>query len=297
MKIIKIPNFWKRIRINWSTKYRLIIKNDATHEDKFALRLSPKNIFIVVVSSAFILITLTTILIAFTPLRYYSPGYTNPNEYRLYKTMVVRMDSLQNIIDNNQRYLDNFYNVINEINVEEEENENKEGSSQREINKEDLDNAKAELIEQEEFIIREITNKDEKGVVPLTQRAIFKAFAFYPPAIGVISEEYNIYTKHNGIDISNSKGTPITAIADGVIVFAGFTAENGNTIIIHHSGDVISTYQCVDKILKKVGDKVTCKESIATMGNSGTENDIPHLHFEIWYNGFPVNPLSYITIN
>ena len=90
-----IKKLWKGVRNNWKTKYKLVIKNENTHEDKFVFRLSPRNIFVGVTVSAFVLITFTAFLIAFTPLRVYVPGYTSSDEYHKYRELAIKLDSLE----------------------------------------------------------------------------------------------------------------------------------------------------------------------------------------------------------
>ena len=142
-----------------------------------------------------------------------------------------------------------------------------------------------------------INDQNSKYTIPLTQRATFYSFTFTPPTVGLISTPFNISEKHYGIDIENKKETPISAIADGVVLFAGLTPDEGNVIILQHTGDIISVYKNNGKILKKTGNTVKANEHIALMGNADKNNRKSHLHFEIWYNGHPLNPTSYISIN
>lgn len=293
-----IKKLWKGVRNNWKTKYKLVIKNENTHEDKFSLRLSPHNIFVIVIASAFLLIMLTAFLIAFTPLRVYVPGYTSPDEYHKYRELAVKLDSLEMLSAQNSSYMQNFQNIVNEIvSTEGEEQKNEGDSTAEKYTEEEFKMNREFLWSQEESIIQQINDQNSKYTVPLTQRATFYSFTFYPPALGLISKQFNIAEKHYGIDIENQKNSAITAAADGVVLFAGLTPKEGSVIILQHTGDIITVYKNNEKLLKKIGDKVKANEQIAIMGNADTENKNYHLHFEIWYNGYPINPTLYMTAN
>lgn len=298
LKLKFIKKLWIAIRNNWKTKYKLVIKDESTHEDKFVLRLSPKNIFVVITTSAFILITLTAFLIAFTPLRVYVPGYTNPDEYHKYRQMAIKIDSLELLSTQNETYMKNLQDIINGVvNTEGENQENQKDSTLNRYSEEEFKMGREYLWNQEENIIKQIHDQDSKYTIPLTKRATFNSFTFTPPAIGIITQTFNIAERHYGIDIENQNNTPIYAIADGIVLYAEQTPKNGGVIILQHSGDIISIYKNNEKLLKSVGSKVNASEQIAIMGKKSPRNEKYHLHFEIWYNGYPVNPSSYMFIN
>jgi murein DD-endopeptidase MepM/ murein hydrolase activator NlpD len=117
------------------------------------------------------------------------------------------------------------------------------------------------------------------------------------PALGAVTQLFSIEERHFGIDIENEKGTLITAIADGVIISTDSSEEGENTMMIQHSGNMVSIYNNVDIFFKKKGAKVKSGDPIATMGKGRTESQKPYLHFEIWYKGTPVNPVNYFLRN
>jgi len=117
---------------------------------------------------------------------------------------------------------------------------------------------------------------------------------FVTPVIGSISAPFDKAINHLGVDILAPKGTAIKTISAGVVVGSDFTLETGNTISVQHANDVISVYKHNSALLKKTGDKISAGEAIAIIGNTGTLTDGPHLHFELWYKGNPVNPVNFI---
>ena len=100
---------------------------------------------------------------------------------------------------------------------------------------------------------------------------------------------------HNGLDILAPKNTPIKAVMDGVVILSDWTLETGNTIGIMHDNQVMSFYKHNSSLLKKNGAIVRAGEAIAIIGNTGTLSSGPHLHFELWYKGKPVDPSRYIN--
>jgi murein DD-endopeptidase MepM/ murein hydrolase activator NlpD len=246
-----------------------------------------------------LVIGLTAALIAFTPLRVYVPGYTNPVEYHLYKKMLMRVDSIERINAMQKVYVDNFFNMLSEIVVHEEMNAPKEGTpTKRTTDKTKAEEAAKQVSDAADHLWIEIAERSTKSFFPLTNTPVTTPmFAFTMPALGAITRQFSIEERHFGTDIENEKGTLITAIADGVIISAESFEKEGNILIIQHSGNMISIYKNIDISFKRVGAKVKSGDPIATMGNHGIESKKPYLHFEIWYNGAPVNPVKYFLGN
>ena len=279
-------------------RFQIIVRNEKNLSDVFTLRLTPRKTFVLGTTIFLLIIMLTAMLIAFTPLRVYVPGYTNPVEYHLYRKMLTRVDSIERINAMQKVYLDNFYNVLNDIVVFEEMNAPVESVTAKRVkDKEKAEQAKNQVDEMAEQLFIEITDRSVKNYIPLSQYIAAPIFTFTMPALGAITKPFSIEERHFGIDIENEKGTLITAIADGVVISTAFSEKEGNTLAIQHSGNMVSLYKNVEMFFKNPGAKVKAGEPIATMGNRGTESQKPYLHFEIWYNGSPMDPLSYFLGN
>ena len=117
---------------------------------------------------------------------------------------------------------------------------------------------------------------------------------FYPPAKGIISAKFGDSNEHYGVDIVAAEGTRVSSILDGTIVFAEWTVSTGYVVQIQHDNQIISVYKHNSKLLKRAGMRVKAGEAIALTGNSGELSTGPHLHFELWYSGVPLNPEDYI---
>jgi murein DD-endopeptidase MepM/ murein hydrolase activator NlpD len=294
MKFQNISFFWKKLRQYWSQRFRIIIRNEKNLSDVFSLRLTPRRIFVLGVSISMIIIVLTALLIAFTPLRVYVPGYTNPAEYKLYRKMLARVDSLERMSSIQKNYLDNFYNVLSDIEITKEMDDRSEGVSEKRIkDPEKAEEAMKQVNEAAEQLIIEISDRNTKNYITLAQHITTPTFAFTMPAHGQITRLFSIQDRHFGIDIENEKGTLITAMADGVVIGIESSEKEGNILIIQHSGNIVSLYKNIDKFFKSKGAKIKSGDPIATIGSKGAESEKPYLHFEIWYNGTPINPLDF----
>jgi murein DD-endopeptidase MepM/ murein hydrolase activator NlpD len=120
---------------------------------------------------------------------------------------------------------------------------------------------------------------------------------FFPPIDGIVTRKFNRNIDHFGVDIVTKSNEPVKAAADGTVVMADWTQESGNVIAIQHRGNIITIYKHNSALLKKVGNFVNSGEVIAIIGNTGELTTGPHLHFELWYNGNPVNPEEFISFN
>lgn len=110
-------------------------------------------------------------------------------------------------------------------------------------------------------------------------------------------------TFHAGVDFGGGMYLPITAPADGVVVFAGELTVRGNAVFVDHGQGVFSGFFHQNKLMVKTGDFVTKGQQIGEVGNTGRVSgagDYPgagaHLHWEIWVNGVQVNPLDWLEI-
>lgn len=302
-KFDKIKYFLGSLKRNWKTKYRLVVRNVLTHQDRISILLSPRNIFVLVMTSAFVLIMLTIFLIAFTPLRVYVPGYTNPDNYKELKTIALQIDSLEHRFKINQDYIDNFYYILSEEIPEGKDDLTQKVSSDSKKDKSETDKkkvaeAKEVLYEEAEMILKDREDHPVAGAtsMPISKLAGTNTLLLLPPTYGTVVSEFNALKRQMGIVIKNYRNTLVNSVADGVIIYAGVDAGERNTIIIQHPGNLISIYKYNEQLLKIKGDKVKGGEPIAKMGNNEKSQQEGVLYFELWYNGVPVNPLDYIVI-
>lgn len=280
----------KKIRKKLLHKYRLVVLNEETFEERFSFKLNRLNVFVFSMSSALILISATTVLIAFTPLREYIPGYSSTALKKRATILAYQTDSLQQKLIANEQYLASIKRVLTgDVKIEDLNKDSIFEVVQREIDQGQF------LPTIEDSLLREKVQQEDK-YNPLTENPMVN-FVLFPPASGSISQDYNPEEKHFAVDIVTAKNSPIKATADGTVIFAEWTAETGYVIIIKHTINLISVYKHNSSLIKQQGDLVKAGEVIATSGNTGELTTGPHLHFELWSDGYPINPSNFIDFN
>ncbi len=278
----------KEIKRKLLHKYRLVILNESTFEEKISFKLSRLNVF--VTGSLFIigLIGLTTLLIAFTPLREYIPGYSSTKLKRQASELTYKTDSLVGVLNYTNKYLENIRKVLtgdienNEINRDSLFEQFKLDPSSVDltpIREDSLLRAAVALEDKYNLFER---NRGERGLV------------LFSPVNGTLSQEYDAKKRHYAVDVVAPTDSPVKAVAAGTVILAEWTAETGYVIMLEHQNDLISVYKHNGSLNKAQGDIVRAGEVIASVGNTGELTTGPHLHFELWTNGIPVNPLDYI---
>jgi murein DD-endopeptidase MepM/ murein hydrolase activator NlpD len=123
------------------------------------------------------------------------------------------------------------------------------------------------------------------------------SFVLFAPVKGTISNGYNPKEKHFAVDVVTTKDASVKATADGTVIFAEWTAATGYVIILKHKNNLLSVYKHNASLSKEQGELVKEGEIIATVGNTGELSTGPHLHFELWSNGYPTNPTNFIDFD
>ncbi len=141
---------------------------------------------------------------------------------------------------------------------------------------------------------KKMANKVKADMSTLSKKENTKAVQFFiAPVTGVISQAY-LTDSHEGIDVVTEKNAVIKSCLDGRVIYAGYTHQDGNLLIVEHQEGIISVYKHCQRILKKAGVKVKIGDPIGIVGNTGENSDGPHLHFELWMEQQAVNPEEYI---
>ncbi len=272
-------------------KYRLVVLNEDTFEERFAIKLTRLNVFVIVSSLTILLIIGTTMLIAYTSLREYIPGYSSTSLKKRATELNYKTDSLQGVLVANEKYLESIKRVLTgDVSAIEINKDSIIKTAEQDITHEDL------TPSPEDLRLREKVDKEDK--YSLFESATSKVnFVLFPPANGSISEGYNINKKHFAVDIVVAKDTPIKSTADGTVILAEWTTQTGYVIIIDHGNGLISTYKHNASLTKSQGDLVKSGEVIALSGNTGELTTGPHLHFELWNDGYPIDPTTFIDFD
>ncbi len=281
----------KKLIDRLKSRYRLVIMNDETLEEKAALNLRPLNVFVGLGISIILLITITTFIIAFTGLREYIPGYADLKTQRRVYNLVLKADSMDQELKARDRYIENIRNVISGNVISGDTGKVKTTDAKfdtiHKLYKSPQDSELRKMIEsQDRFSLSEGYSSMANSI---------NSFVFFPPLKGTITSRFDPIQKHFGVDVVAGTNEPIKATLDGTVVIANFTSETGYVIGIQHSNNLFSLYKHNSALLKKVGDFVKAGEVIAIIGNTGEFSQGPHLHFELWLNGTAINPQKYTT--
>ena len=279
----------KRNRLR--TKFRFAIFNDTSHEEIFVLRANGLMMLVSIAMAVILLIGSVTLLISFTPLREFIPGYPNAQTRRAIVQNALKADSLEQAIKVWDFHLNNIQRIV---------------SGEEPLTPGNLDagllagdstaNELPVTYSGSDSLLREEVIRQEQLAMNSSNRKIeqIEGLHFFPPVKGVISERYNAAIHHPFVDIAAPENSPVSAVLDGTVVFAAWTEETGYTIQIQHDNDIISIYKHNSKILKKSGERVKAGTAIALLGSTGTLSSGNHLHFELWHKGVPVDPEKYI---
>ena len=272
-------------------KYRLVILNKDTFEERFSLGLNRLNVFVYTSLFVFILIGLTIVLIAFTGLREYIPGYSSMTVTRQAIALEHRADSLQMVLTQNEQYLKSIQLVLSG-NIEPLEIDREAMKGDGIENTERVKTMPSSVLSVSDSLLRERVMQEDKYNPLVSDREI--NLILFPPVKGRISEKFSLESKHYAVDIIPEPNTPVKSVADGTVIFAEWSVDTGNVIIVKHNNNLISVYKHNASLVKKQGDLVKAGEVLGTVGNSGALSTGPHLHFELWYDGYPIDPMNLI---
>jgi murein DD-endopeptidase MepM/ murein hydrolase activator NlpD len=273
-------------------KYRLIIYNDNTFEEMGFVRLKGFNLLWIIGAIGFILVFLTFILVAYTSVRELIPGYPDSKLKREIVMNALKLDSLQHELDMRDKYFININNILAGRDPLDYSAPKKDSTKVKNIKfrKSMKDSLLRKQVEEEEQFNLLLDNKPRQNSVQKLSQ-----IHFFTPLRGVVTNGFNSETAHYGIDIVAGPNEVIKAVLDGTVIMASWTIETGYVIQIQHENNLVSIYKHNAEILKRIGNHVVAGEPIAIVGNSGELTTGPHLHFELWNNGQPVNPQDYIV--
>ena len=281
----------KRLWIqNLLNRYRMVVINETTFEEKFFIRISQFNIIVLVL----LFVTLTAIgsffLVAYTPLKEFIPGYTSLTIRKEAIRNSFLLDSLTLEFEKQDRFISSIKSALTgEINRKKNSILDDQSQSQEVLNS---DNA---MSEADSLLRLEVIQEDKYNVIPNDLSNV--KYLLYPPAVGPISQKYDADKRHFAVDIALKENAPIMAVAHGTVIFSEWTAETGHVIIVKHDYGLLSVYKHNSSLEKYQGDLVRAGEVIAKAGDTGELSTGWHLHFELWINGFSADPSDFIDFS
>ena len=274
---------------NLYKEYKVVISNDKTFEERLSFKATKVGVFLVGAIFTTALIVLTVVLIFFTQLKEYVPGYSSLELLKSSKELSFKTDSIEKVIALNNQY----YNSIKKVLIGELDTiAFNRDSILSEINS-DLFSSELSPSSEDSLLRKYI---EEEDMFNLTRnQLLIQNKILFQPVLGEITQKFNYKENHFAIDIAVDTGTPIKAISDGRVVLSEWTMETGHVIIVDHGDMLLSVYKHNSSLIKKQNELVTAGEVIALSGNQGTLTTGPHLHFELWKNGAPIDPEQFFN--
>ena len=278
----------KPFRQRLLNKYRLVILNEATYEERLSYKLSGLNVFLLAALLSLVIVVSTIILIAFTSVKEYIPGYDSTALRTSAINNIETLDSLTMVIEKNQDYINSIGAVITGEATKREVQ--KEGERLR------VESSSLELkIKKEDSILRGVVEKEDRFNA-LESASTKVKFVLFSPLYGEVTSDFDYGIKHFGTDIAAPIKSPVKSVANGTVVFAEWTLQTGYVVIIEHSFGLTSIYKHNESGLVSQGEMVESGQVIALSGNTGELSTGPHLHFELWRDGNPVDPEDYVLL-
>jgi murein DD-endopeptidase MepM/ murein hydrolase activator NlpD len=283
----------KKLLRRLRNKYRLVIMNDATFDERFSLSLTPLNVIAAVALLTLVVASTVVAVIVLTPLKVYIPGYSD-TQTRLYAiNAALRADSLERQQLLQIQYLEGLRRVLSG------EADHDTTGTYEPAPPGTYKNVDFTRSPEDEALRKNIENEERFALTPgaaLSSESIgLPGIFFFTPIRGTITSGFSPAQGHMGVDVVGPDGEAVKAVYDGTVVFAAFTSDGGNVLHIQHPNNLLSVYKHNAVLLKKVGDVVRAGQSVAIMGNTGEFTDGPHLHFELWHDGAPLNPQDFIA--
>jgi murein DD-endopeptidase MepM/ murein hydrolase activator NlpD len=273
-----------------TTHFRLSLLDAKTHQQLKSIRFT-KTTFIITIACSIILFCAAIFsLIAFTPIRTFIPGYPDASTKRTAIQNAIKADSLENVIFKWELYAKNLRRVL-------EGEKGLDIDSLMTTSQKQAEEAKdSKHLQSQDSLLRKVVQEEEMFEIAgrSTRSLPIEGMHFFSPLKGVITQGYDS-ALHPYVDIAAPEGTAVNAIADGTVIYTGWSEDTGYTIQIQHDSDIISIYKHNNKLIKNIGDKVKAGTTIALVGSTGSLSTGPHLHFELWYKGDNIDPTNHIN--
>ena len=271
--------------------YKVVVSSEDTFEERLSFSTNKFNVFLVLSLYSTILIAFTISVVFFTQIREMVPGYSSSDLLTQAIYLTKKTDSLENELELNNTFYKSIENVLS-------------GKTEQIIYKDTLalsnekDNIdfQAVLTNAEDSILRKYVEEEDKFNLTKNELVIENKM-FVSPVKGQITQKFDPLNNHFALDILVDTGTPVKSILEGKVIFSEWSVDTGHVLIIDHGDDIISVYKHNSKVLKTQNNFVKAGEVIAYSGNQGTLSTGPHLHFELWKNGTPINPEPLFNFN
>lgn len=274
---------------NPQQKYKIVVSNDETFKEIISLKTNNFQLFLFALLYTILVVIFSTTIIFFTQVREYVPGYPSTDLLISAAKITVKADSLERELALNAQ----FFSAIESV-LKGDSNETAQRLEQDTSIKNDLKEIEIIATIPQDSILRAYVDNQDRFNLTRNQLLI-DSKRYYSPVRGVITDGFDIEKNHFAVDVSVDIGTPVKALLAGTVLFSEWSIETGHVILLDHGENLISVYKHNSKILKSQNDTVKAGEVIAFSGEEGALSSGPHLHFEIWKNGLPIDPETILS--
>ena len=283
----------KKTLSNWlTTKYLLIVRNEENLSERSPFSFTYAKLLVFSFTIMTVMLILSLFLSRSILSQWFDPRSATLEANKKLLQLTLQIDSLSYEAERKQMFINTFKSIL----LEDFEGIDSARANNPQILNRGSGQREDELLPIDSLIRREFEEAGEEylGLNIQYNQELQEVF-FFSPITGIVSGPFDLSEEHYGIDIVAKSDEPVKSIADGSVIMADWTQDSGYVIAIQHRNNLISVYKHNSALLKKVGTFVSAGEIIAIIGNTGELTTGPHLHFEIWYNGTPVNPEDFVS--
>ncbi|MGB0522711.1 MAG: M23 family metallopeptidase [Flammeovirgaceae bacterium] len=273
------------------SRYLLIIRDEESFAEKRTFAFTPAKLIVILVVTGLVIVTLSFFAITTLLAKWVDPQYQALQTKIQLSALENKIDSLNHLTTTHAMHQENIRKIINgEIDL------NEWGADSVKTKKSTIDSATISGMGPIDSVFRKEFEDTDYDVLTLRNntKETLQQLHFFPPVRGIITAPFDVKKRHFGTDVVAKKNEPIKCTADGTVIMADFMNDGGYVIAVQHKNQLISFYKHNSALLKKVGDVVKAGDLVAIIGNSGEQTDGPHLHFELWHKGNPVDPEDFV---
>ena len=278
-------------------KRRIVVLDFDSFEERRNYTTSKFSIFILFAFTAIVFCLIIFLLISSTSLKKLIPGYPNPVEQKALLDKNIALDQKLNELilktKKEEKYLKNVQQILNGTVPSNDQDTSLEKFKSVKSKQKD------EISTSEKSLREKVTNREkyDLDIIPggSLKSEVLPELLLFPPINGEITNEMNISSGHFGVDVIAPKNEAVVAILKGTVIYQNWSPTDGHVIHIQHKKNLLSIYKHNSEVLKNTGEFVDAGEPIAIVGNSGEHSTGPHLHFELWHNGYPIDPEMFIN--
>ena len=287
-------DFLRKIRFWWRgffRKRRFSMLNATDNSEEWHLHLSPASIIAGLVSFVLLLFILILSLVAYTPVLEFLPGYRTEADRSRENLVqnIIRLDSMERMMNQMMTYNQNIALIM-------------EGKTpvMRTIASSDSSRLSKVLVmpSHEDSLLRAQMEGDGPYSLSASRnesrRALRESMELLAPVEGILTEKFDVADGRLGVGIVATADAPVSAIERGTVIQSLWSPESGYTIIIQHANNLLSIYRNLSQSLVTTGQAVRGGEQIGYNAEP-VNGEVLLFGFELWNNGKPVNPESYIV--